>query len=131
MAFGRCTSIKYLGGQHTFVFEEVAHSRAACENQLRHVLDNLGFILWRKCGEPFSQALYEDELWACNLRIVLYIPLCPAWTGGSSSFDCQRKTHGRRNRRARTESPWHREARLRRQGLNYVFEECCFDGLQK
>lgn len=91
-ASDRCTSVKYLGGQQTFVFEEVAHSRAACENQLRHVLDNLGFILWRKCGEPFGEALCEDESYACDLRIVLYIPLCPALTEESSSFNCQRKT---------------------------------------
>jgi len=44
---------------HTFVFEEVAHSRAASEHELRYILDNFGFVLGRERSKPLSKALEE------------------------------------------------------------------------
>jgi hypothetical protein len=40
--------------KHAFVFQEIAHSRASSEDQLCHIFHDLGFVLWRKCGEPFG-----------------------------------------------------------------------------
>lgn len=41
----------------TFVFQEIAHPRPAGQHELSHILDDLGFILWRKSGEPLCKAL--------------------------------------------------------------------------
>lgn len=41
----------------TFVFKKVAHACATSEDQLRDILDDLGFILGRKRDEPFGKAL--------------------------------------------------------------------------
>lgn len=38
----------------TFVLEEVAHARAAGEDQLRDVLDDFGFVFGRERGEPLG-----------------------------------------------------------------------------
>jgi hypothetical protein len=47
------------GGKRTFIFKEVAHPRPPREHQLRHVLDDLGFVLRAQGGEPFRQSLRE------------------------------------------------------------------------
>jgi hypothetical protein len=49
-------------GEATFVFEEVAHSRPARQNQLGHIFDDLGLLLGRESGEPLSKALRRDLL---------------------------------------------------------------------
>jgi hypothetical protein len=41
----------------TFVLEEVAHARAAGEDELRDVFDNLGLVFGGEGGEPLGQAL--------------------------------------------------------------------------
>ena len=41
----------------TFVFEEVTHASTSSEHELRDVLDDLRFVLWRKSREPFCQPL--------------------------------------------------------------------------
>lgn len=38
----------------TFVLEEVAHARAAGEDQLRDVLDDFGFVFGCERGEPLG-----------------------------------------------------------------------------
>jgi hypothetical protein len=50
-----------LGGA-TFVFEEIAHSRPARQNQLGHIFDDLGLLLGRESGEPLRKALRRDLL---------------------------------------------------------------------
>lgn len=40
--------------EHAFVFKEVAHSCASSENKLCDIFDDLGFVLWRECCEPFG-----------------------------------------------------------------------------
>lgn len=44
-------------GEATFVFEEIAHARSTLENQLGHILDNLGFLLRGESGEPLGETL--------------------------------------------------------------------------
>lgn len=46
----------------TFVFEEIAHARPARQNQLGHILDNLGLLLGRESGEPLGEALRRNLL---------------------------------------------------------------------
>ena len=41
----------------TFVLEEVAHARAAGEDELRDVFDNLGLVLRCERSEPLGEAL--------------------------------------------------------------------------
>lgn len=41
----------------TFVLEEVAHARAAGEDELRDVLDDFGLVLGCERGEPLGEAL--------------------------------------------------------------------------
>ena len=38
----------------TFVLDEIAHARPTCEDELRDILDDLGLVLWRQCGEPLG-----------------------------------------------------------------------------
>ena len=45
----------------TFVFEEIAHACATRQNQLGHILNDLGFLLGRESSEPFGQALEVRE----------------------------------------------------------------------
>jgi len=42
--------------KQTFVFEEVAHARAASEDELGDVLDNLGLLLGRHRHKPLRKA---------------------------------------------------------------------------
>ena len=42
----------------TFVFEKVAHARAASEDELGDVFDDLGLVSRRQRREPFGQALW-------------------------------------------------------------------------
>jgi len=43
-----------------FVFQEVAHTRSSREHKLGHILDDLGFVFGRQCGEPFGKTLEID-----------------------------------------------------------------------
>lgn len=38
----------------TFVLEEVAHARAAGEDELRNVFDDFGLVFGSKCREPLG-----------------------------------------------------------------------------
>jgi len=49
-------------GEATFVFEEIAHSRPARQNQLGYIFDDLGLLLGGESGEPLSKALRKDLL---------------------------------------------------------------------
>lgn len=41
----------------TLVLEKIAHSRAAREDQLRHILNDFRFFLGRESSEPFGKSL--------------------------------------------------------------------------
>lgn len=41
----------------TFVFEEIAHAGATRQDQLGHILDDLGFLLGRESSKPLGQTL--------------------------------------------------------------------------
>lgn len=43
--------------KNTFVFEEIAHSSAASEHELRHIFDDLGLVFRRQGDEPFGKSL--------------------------------------------------------------------------
>lgn len=81
------------GEEATFVLEEIAHPRPAGQHKLSHILDDLGLLLRRESGEPLGETLREklgqsggflksvgETGWVT--RGSLYVPLCPAWTGG-------------------------------------------------
>lgn len=81
------------GEEATFVFEEIAHPRPAGQHKLSHILDDLGFLLRRECGEPLGETLREKSGQSGGLfkpvgetgwvtRGSLNAPLCPAGTGG-------------------------------------------------
>jgi hypothetical protein len=42
--------------KRTLVFDKIAHACAASEDELRHILDNLGLLLRRHRHEPFRKA---------------------------------------------------------------------------
>jgi hypothetical protein len=44
-------------GGCTLVFEEVAHASTSSQDELADILDDLRFVLGRKSGEPFCEAL--------------------------------------------------------------------------
>lgn len=50
----------------TLVFQKVAHARAPREDELRHILDNLGLVLGREGGEPLGETLMRVR-YACDL----------------------------------------------------------------
>lgn len=66
--------------EQTFILKEVAHARAAGQDQLRDILDNLGLVLGGQSGEPFGQALQKGKV----LRLLGFeLQRCPhaAWSG--------------------------------------------------
>lgn len=76
----------------TFVLEEIAHAGAPGEDELGHILDDLGLLLGRQGGEPFGEALKSLFVVSHELQTGRQQggrrdePLCPAWTGGSGSW---------------------------------------------
>ena len=80
----------------TFVLEKVAHSSPSGQNKLRHVLDNLGFILRGQGSEPFCQTLVCRQPKPNILTDDANLPLCPVWTTESNSCKILSKVHAER-----------------------------------
>lgn len=81
------TEHKRIDSNRTFVLKEVAHPGATRQNQLGHILDDLGLLLGGQSRKPFGEALRKlvsvnraprgDQLGGRR-----HEPLCPAATAG-------------------------------------------------
>lgn len=49
-------------GRPTLILKEIAHPRATGQNELGHILDDLGLLLGGESSEPFGKALKQNYL---------------------------------------------------------------------
>jgi hypothetical protein len=86
----QCTKVIRGEKERTFVLKEIAHPGATGQDELSHILDNLGFLLRRESRKPFGKTLDRSkfasvkELWdqVKEPGGPRGIPLCLAATTG-------------------------------------------------